>query len=243
MYIDYYAPYTQDFFQRDFVYGKLSGKQGVSNQFTADYPTCIEILKICKQLNENVTTVIGGVHVTFLDTDCLKLPYVDIVVRGEGEWTLLDLISALESKTSDLQNIKGITFKQNGKIIRNPDRPLGNLDEIPPLNFSLLPHEFVQNIFVHGMLNRGCDFNCSFCGESAFWKKRRSFPVRRIIEEMKILDQVYQNPMHAIDDSMLFIGSKQFLDLSSEIQKQRIKLQPDFYIHYVKGGLVQYGWS
>lgn len=214
---------------KDFIQNADPILVGVSNQFTGDYPTCIEILKICKQLNENVVTVIGGVHVTFLDAECLKLPHVDIVVRGEGEWTLLDLIAALENKT-DLQNVKGITFRKNGKIIRNPDRPMGDLNKLPPTDFTLLPPEFIQNIFVHGMLNRGCSFNCSFCGESAFWKKRRYFPVRRIIEEMESLDRVYKNPMHGIDDSMLYIGSEQFIEMSAEIITHKIRLQPDFYI-------------
>ncbi|WPD21965.1 MAG: radical SAM protein [Candidatus Electrothrix aestuarii] len=202
---------------------------GVSNQFTGDYPICMEILKRCKQINEDIVSVVGGVHVTFLDSDSAKLPYVDIVVRGEGEWAMLDLATTLE-KRHDVDKVLGITYMKDGEIIRNPDRPLGDLAELPPLDFGLLPPMFVQNIFIHGMLNRGCNFNCRFCGESAFWKKRRSFPVDRIIQEMISLDQVYNNPMHGIDDSMLYIGSEQFTQLAEEIRRQKIRLHPDFYI-------------
>jgi radical SAM superfamily enzyme YgiQ (UPF0313 family) len=202
---------------------------GVSNQFTGDYTTCLEILKTCKQINKNLITVIGGVHVTFLDKECLESPDVDIVVRGEGEWTLLELIGALE-KGTDLESIHGISFIKNGEFIRTADRSLGDLNELPPLDFNLLPADFVKQVFVHGMMNRGCDFNCSFCGESAFWKKRRSFPVQRVIEEMETLDRVYGNPMCALDDSMGYIGSKPFAELCQEIRTRRIRLHRNFYI-------------
>ncbi len=202
---------------------------GVSNQFTGDYPTCLEILKICKKLNKNIVTVIGGVHVTFLDKECLESPDVDIVVRGEGEWTLLDLVQALENNT-DLEGVKGLTFRKNGTTVRTADRTPGDLNELPALDFNLLPFEFVQQVFVHGMLNRGCDFNCSFCGESAFWKKRRTIPVSRVVEEMETLDRVYGNPMCALDDSMGYIGSPQFAELCQEIRSRKIRLHKNFYI-------------
>ncbi len=202
---------------------------GVSNQLTPDYPICMEILKICKELNESAITVIGGVHVTFQDTDCMKSPFVDIVVRGEGEWAMLDLISALENGR-DLHRVKGITFRENGQIIRMPDRPLGNLNELPPLNYGLLPFEFVQKSTNQGMMSRGCAFHCAFCAEGAFWKKYRKFPVARIIEEMEILDRVYQNPMIGLADSMVYPGSKHFSELCRELQKRNLRLDPDFTV-------------
>lgn len=202
---------------------------GVSNQITPDYPTCIEILKICKELNESVITVIGGVHVTFQDTNCMRSPFVDIVVRGEGEWTMLDLISALENRR-DLHGVKGITFRENGRIIRTSDRPLGNLNELPSLNYELLPFEFVQKSTNEGMMSRGCAFHCAFCAEGAFWKKYRKFPVTRIIEEMEILDRVYKSPMIGLCDSMVYPGSEQLSELCREIQKRKLRLHPEFFV-------------
>lgn len=202
---------------------------GVSNQFTGDYPVCLEILKICKQANSGIVTAIGGVHATFADRECFDSPYVDVVVRGEGEWTLPDLILALENKR-DLNEVQGITFRKNGVVTRTPDRPPGDLADLPPLDFSLLPEEFIQNIFVHGMQSRGCDFKCTFCGESSFWGRRRNLPVSRLVEEMETLDRVYDNPMSAIDDSMEYIGSPQFAELCNEIRKRNIRLHRNCYI-------------
>jgi radical SAM superfamily enzyme YgiQ (UPF0313 family) len=214
---------------QDFIQNSDPVLVGVSSQFTGDYPTCLEILKICKQLNNNIVTVIGGVHVTFQDAECLDEPYIDIVVRGEGEWTLLDLVQTLENKT-DLQDVKGITYRRKDRVVRTPGRPQGDLDELPHLDFNLLPSEFVQQAFVHGMLSRGCDFHCSFCGESAFWGKRRYFSVEKVIAEMETMDSVFENPMSALDDSMVYIGSKQFAELCQEIRRRKIRLHKNFYI-------------
>jgi len=202
---------------------------------TADYHTCKDVLRICKQLNENIVTLMGGIHPTFLDQDCIALPFVDIVVRGEGEWTLLELIQALENggfhpPYGELHRIKGITFKENGQVIRTPERPLGDLNELPPLNFGLLRYEFVREAYSYGMMSRGCAFNCTFCADNRFWKGVRRFPVSRIIHEMETLEQVYKSPMVAIEDNMVYLGSEQFSELCREIKQRKITLGPQFYV-------------
>ena len=201
---------------------------GVSSM-TADYHTSKEILKACKEIDEKIITVIGGMHPTFLDLECIDLPYTDIVVRGEGEWTFLALLSALENN-QDLDQINGLTFKKNGKIIQTPDRDLGDLSELPPLNFNLLPEEFVKQSYVMGMLSRGCAFNCYFCADKPFWKRVRQFPITHVIKEMEVLNESYNNPMMGIEDNMVYIGSDHFSDLCSEIKQRKLKLGSHFHV-------------
>lgn len=202
---------------------------GVSNQFTMHYPICLEILKLCKELVDDVVTVIGGPHVTFQDHECIQSPWVDIVVRGEGEWTMLELVSAIREKR-DLADVEGITLRVDDKIVRTLDRPLGDVNDLPPANFGLLPPDFVKNSSIYGMLNRGCIYKCSYCVERVFWKEMRSFPVERVVEEMKTLERTYETQMTALDESTLFIGSKQLLELCSAIESEGIGLPPDFYV-------------
>ncbi len=84
---------------------------GVSNLYTWDHPECLRILEICKEIDKTIVTVIGGAHVTFQDEVCLQQsPFVDVVARGEGEWTLRDLMSVLKDG-KNLGNVKGITFR------------------------------------------------------------------------------------------------------------------------------------
>ncbi len=196
---------------------------------TSDIYSGKRILEICKELNENIVTLMGGIHPTFMDEDCIRLPYVDIVVRGEGEWTLLELMPALENG-SDLHDIKGLTLNENGNIVRTPDRPMGDLNELPPIDFGLLPDEFVRECNVMGMMSRGCAFNCAFCADKRFWKTVRQLPVSHTIREMETLSVTYDNPMTAIEDNMVYIGSKEFSRVCAEIKERKIKLRPDFYV-------------
>jgi anaerobic magnesium-protoporphyrin IX monomethyl ester cyclase len=202
---------------------------GVSNQFTCQYFDCLKILEICKKINNKIITVMGGPHVTFLDLECIKSPAIDVIVRGEGEWTMLDLLSTA-AHNKDLGTVKGITFKKKGGIFVTPPRPLGDLKALPPINFELLPKEFIQKSLIYGTLNRGCLYNCKFCAESKFWIKRRVFPIHRLIREMRVLGAVYNNRMACMEDSMLSIGSKQFFEMCSELTNHKIDIPSNFYI-------------
>ncbi len=74
----------------------------------------------------------GGPHATFLDREVLaEEAAVDIVVRGEGEITLAELLSKLFGN-GDLASVEGISFRRNGEVIRTPERPfIQNLDDLP----------------------------------------------------------------------------------------------------------------
>ncbi|MCP4105515.1 MAG: B12-binding domain-containing radical SAM protein [Desulfobacteraceae bacterium] len=214
---------------KDIIQDRDPSVVGISNQVTADYPMCEEIAKICKKLNEDIVTVVGGLHVTFLDEESAGSPFIDFIVRSEGEWTMLELLSTLENGT-DLEQVKGITFKKNGETIRTPNRPMGELSKLPSLNLGLMPAEFYQKAFMLGMINRGCTNHCTYCAEGAFWKRRRSFPVDYLIDELKTLNRVYNTSMNGIEDSMIFLGSSQFSEMCNKMKENEIFLKPDFYI-------------
>ncbi len=202
----------------------------VSNLYTFDHPDCLRILEICRQLDERILTVIGGPHVTFLDELCLQSPFVDVVARGEGEWTMLDLMSVLKDGR-DFGNVQGITFRHHGETIRNPDRPLGDLSELPPLDFGMLPAEFIKEAGIHGVSNRGCAYRCAYCVESVFWKRKRQHPVQQLLHEIITLKQDYGTYLLGFFESMIDTESGQFLELTTELRKHKASLPPHFYIH------------
>ncbi len=204
---------------------------GVSNLFTYNYPACVKILEVCKNIDKTLITVIGGPHVTFQDRICLQdFPFIDIVVRGEGEWTMLDLISAL-NLGRDIGAVKGISLRQNGGIIRTVDRPLGDLRELPPIDFGLLPSEYVKNVRIHGVSNRGCAYRCAYCVESVYWKKKRELPTSIILNEIMTLKNDYGKYMGGFFESMIDTESGQFLSLVTELTNNKILLPQSFYIH------------
>lgn len=114
--------------------------------------------------NLNIPIVFGNVHSTFHPEDCLKSEFVDYVIRGEGEITLLELVEAL-SGVRDFKSVLGLCFKEDGSIIKNSMRPLiSDLDILPfpdkDLYYDVMPY------LNHGyttMSGRGCPYRCTFC--------------------------------------------------------------------------------
>jgi len=130
----------------------------------------IDIARMAKKVNPNVTVVFGGVGATFLWEHFLThFPQIDYVVRGEGEHSFLELIRFLEKKSPNLPtHIHGLAFQKAGKPFKTNDRePVADLDSLP------MPADHFT--FQHISLTRGCPAGCTFCGSPAFWKRRVRF--------------------------------------------------------------------
>ncbi|NVM30177.1 MAG: radical SAM protein [Candidatus Helarchaeota archaeon] len=152
-----------------------------ANLFTAN-----AIAKAAKAWNPNLITIYGGYLPTFCAHEILTaFEYVDFCVRGEGEYIITELMDALE-QGKPVNEILGLTFRDNGKVIDNPDRPLiEDLDSLPFPDRDLLKQAYL----FHGKIttvisSRGCPFSCKFC---SCWKfSRRKWRLRsmeNVVEE------------------------------------------------------------
>ncbi len=164
------------------------------------YPNVLSIAKRCKELNPDSIIIFGGPQATFADEETLKeFNYVDIIVRGEGEQTLLEVMEAL-SRDKNLANIPGITYRQGGCIIRNGDRgPVENLDALPLPAYHLLK-KYIQNddrqllkyASAYLETGRGCPYRCTFCASTLMnCNRNRLRSPKNIIEEIMLLSKEY----------------------------------------------------
>lgn len=166
---------------------------------TATTPTiydAYEVAKTAKEVNPNCRTIIGGPHVTFTAEETLQeCPFLDIVVRGEGERTISELMRSLD-KDRPLEEVKGITFRRGGGIKQTEDRSLvKDMDELPFPAYDLLEmdnYEVDGEKFGMTMTSRGCPFNCVFCSSSQlFGKLWRGRSPEKVVEELKMLSEDY----------------------------------------------------
>ncbi len=116
----------------------------------------------------DVPIVIGNVHPTFHPQKALEIPCFDYVVRGEGEFTLLELVEVLEGKRRE-EDVLGLAFRKNDQIIVNPMRPLiEDLDILPfpdkDIYYDLMPY---LNKGYTTMTGRGCPYRCTFCDNNS----------------------------------------------------------------------------
>lgn len=194
---------------------------------TPRYPEAVEIARTAKQAGKMV--IMGGYHVTFLDKEALETGVVDIVIRGEAEEIMANLLDALENH-GDLTKVKGISFILDGKLIRTQVAPPpGNLDAMPFPARDLLPlNKYTSMMAGLPMTNlitsRGCPFNCYFCSSSKFgglkWRYRSA---KSIADEMEILYYDYGYRAFAFMDDNFTLSKKRVMDFADELEKRKMK--------------------
>ena len=183
---------------------------------TAQYGSALNVSKLVKNFNPDIPVVWGGVHPTILPDEVINNGHVDIVVRGEGEYTFLDLIQNLER----LDRVQGITYMQNGKVTHNPNRPLiNNLDELPfPARHLILGKEdYLPHAFGNIFATRGCPYNCIFCASSKIWTKRvRYRSPENVVNEIKQIKKNFKTHHFCFEDDS-FTLNKEFVKAVCEL--------------------------
>jgi len=159
-------------------------------------PVVAEFTRLFKARNPDIPIILGGVNPTLIpDETMMALPYIDYIVRGEGEETIIELMDML-SKSKPLNGVKGVSFWKNGKIIHTRDRAfIKKLDDLPLMDYedflgfkewNKLPMDFVQI-----MTSRGCVAKCSFCTVYQLWKAQRFYSPKYINKQIKHLLDLY----------------------------------------------------
>jgi len=173
---------------------------------TMSYPTAVRILKVCKRFDPSVITVIGGPHVSFTAKETLeRAPWIDIVVRGEGEETLVALIRALEG-AANLRGVEGIAFREDGAVVLTAPRPpIEDLNTLPLPARHLLPLSKYRALGVPASVitSRGCPFNCIFCSAPKMFGRRVRFrDPKLVVDEMEMVNkELGFKEIHFVDDT------------------------------------------
>lgn len=158
---------------------------GVSS-ITCTLPDAIEILENTKKINPNIKTLIGGIHPTFMYEEVLNLTdSIDVVVRGEAEVTLKELLPAMDAGV-DLSEIKGLAYwkdgvsgSNGGELVVTPERPLmaeADLNHLSKawdlLDWAEYPYHIIPDSRMGALdTSRGCTKDCTFCSQRLFWKQ------------------------------------------------------------------------
>jgi anaerobic magnesium-protoporphyrin IX monomethyl ester cyclase len=190
----------------------------------------LEVAKFIRSLNPNMPIVWGGVHPSLLPEQTLENEYVDIVVIGEGERTLLELVKALENR-QPLDKIKGLGYKKDNKIIINEPRLPEDLNEMPDVPYDLVNVKdyFIQTYespktlsFLSG---KGCPYRCSYCYNIKFNNRRwRPIEAEKIVNRIKKL-LVYEPEAIEFVDDLFFVDRKRNEKICKLIIKEGIKLK------------------
>ena len=168
----------------------------------------VEIARAVKEWNPEFPVILGGWHPSLLPKQTLEARDIDIVVRGQGEDSLLEVVRHLEQKSS-LDLIPGIGFKRNGKLIFTTERPLKPIVDLPPKAYHLADFDAYERScgrrWAMYISSLACPFNCSYCTNAGVYgRKWNALPPEQFVEETVDLTRRYGLEMlWIVDDNFL----------------------------------------
>jgi len=161
---------------------------------TQSFKSAENIARIAKDISSKILTIVGGPHPTLLKSEVLKSNEdIDVCVIGEGENTIIELLTATEQK-EPLDNVKGIIFRKEDTIHATETRDL-----ITDLDSLIFPFKYAKEVlkdfehyppqaFQHIFSIRGCPYNCIFCGSRYLWGRKPRFrSIDNIMAEVELL--------------------------------------------------------
>ena len=186
-------------------------------------------LEIAKQAAPGCVTLLGGIHATFMYKQVLsEAPWVDAIVRGEGEEILVETVKAIEQ--GDFKNsrkqIKGLAFidtTTDGQLIvaTQAAATVKDLDAINP-DWGILEWDKYNYIPMNSRvaipnMARGCPFTCSFCSQWKFWRDYRIRDPKKVVDEIETLFKTYDVRFFILADEEPTINRKKFIQFCDEL--------------------------
>jgi anaerobic magnesium-protoporphyrin IX monomethyl ester cyclase len=202
---------------------------GISTDTTRHY----KAMRIARHAKEaGCTVVMGGTHPCYIDDEILARGWVDFIVHGEGEVTLLELVRALEGEEKHWEEVAGISFQRDGTVIRTPSRPfIRDLDALPMPARHLIDMDlyrktkFGERAITPVVTSRGCPANCNFCSSSSFFGRRwRARSADSVIEELEELHHKYGFRAVAFVDDNFTLSPERVVAISEGIIRKGLDI-------------------
>lgn len=135
------------------------------------------VLQAAKEVDPTITTIAGGIHASFMFAEILANSFVDFVVIGEGEETLVELLGTLKRR-GEVSTVRGLAYREQGGVTTTPARPLLESLDGRPMAWDLLDWDDYTYFILPGSrlgavaTSRGCNYSCTFCSQHKFWRNQ-----------------------------------------------------------------------
>ena len=182
-----------------------------------------------KKIDPQIHICLGGPHVNIYPEETIRLSGVDSIVLGEGEYTFVELLRALETQ-SDISQVKGLVFQKGKEIINTGKRGLiDDLDALPFPVRDLLPYKKYYSVLgkhtpiTTMMTSRGCPYRCLFCDRPHLGKTFRARSSKSVVDEMEECIELGIKEIFMYDDTFS-INKQRVLDICDEIMRRDLKI-------------------
>jgi anaerobic magnesium-protoporphyrin IX monomethyl ester cyclase len=194
--------------------------------------SAIRVAKSVKKVRGDLPVIFGGWHPTLVPEQTLKPEFVDCVVRGPGELTLLELAQRFADGQS-LHGVRGLSFKDEAGIHHEPDRAVVNINDLPAPAFHLANFDVYASASGVRQLayasSVGCPYACNYCTDMVFYKRRfNAYRADRVVHDLAELVLRYRIDEVALLDSNFLVDMKRALAIASGIVASGVKFRWDF---------------
>ena len=196
---------------------------------TLNSPIASRNLKVCKDFDPRLVTLLGGPHASFaLKETLLRARWIDVIIIGEGERTLVELARALE-KGKDIRQVAGIAFREDNRVVQTEPRTLiEDLDELPTPARHLLSLSKYRAIGAPCTLitSRGCPYRCIFCsGPRLFGRRVRFRDPKLVADEIEQIHKGFGFERLNIVDDTFTLNHRHALAVCDEILRRNLNFQ------------------
>jgi anaerobic magnesium-protoporphyrin IX monomethyl ester cyclase len=188
----------------------------------------IEVARAVKAAKSDVPVILGGWHPSTLAEQSLTAPYIDVVVRGQGEVTFGEILDRLLAGET-LEGIQGCSFRRpDGRIVHNPSRHTVNISELPRKSYHLIDIEPYAKLsgrrWIYYTSSHGCPYDCSFCSNASLYGRAwNALPAHRVVQELiELVGRFRLNLVSIVDDNFL-VERKRGVEIAEGLLKSGVR--------------------
>jgi radical SAM superfamily enzyme YgiQ (UPF0313 family) len=192
----------------------------------------VETARILKSQKGDFVLAMAGPHATVFATELLKEhEFIDVIIHGEYEYTMLDLANAIREGKA-INKVKGISFRENRRVAQTEKRPfIENLDELPfPAQHYFRLEDYSQietRKSIRILSSRGCPFHCVYClwPDVMYGHKFRGRSAKNVVDEIEYVIEKYDVQEIDFDDDTFTLSRKRVIDICNEINNRGLKIR------------------
>jgi anaerobic magnesium-protoporphyrin IX monomethyl ester cyclase len=192
----------------------------------------IAACRLVRQVRPDLPIIFGGWHPSLLTGETLREDFVDIVVRQQGDRTLVEIADRLAAGKS-LDMVAGCWFKRNGRIIQNPDRPASSLGDLPVPAYDLVDFDAYAESAGERKLpyatSIGCPYACNYCTDMVFYNRRfNPNEVQRVVDEVTTLVRRHRIEEVAMVDSNFLVDVRRAIGIARGFVESGVRFKWTF---------------
>jgi len=187
----------------------------------------VQMAREVKRLYPDLPIILGGWHPSLLPDQTLACEFVDVVVVGQGEEALLEVVRHIEARES-LNGIPGVAYKEDGRLRFNPSRPLKPLSEMPPKAYHLADFDAYERVcgrrWAMYTSSLACPYNCGYCtNDGVYGRKWNALEPGQVVEETtELVSRNHLELLWIVDDNFL-IDRERAIGIAEGLVRRGVK--------------------